>query len=117
MTALLRAAAHPLADQIEIVRAAILAADASITEVVKWNAPSFRTTVDFATVHLRARDEVLLVLHTGAKAGARKRPTIADPSGLIERRADDRCLVHLGADVRGHRVALTAIVRAWIRAL
>ncbi|MGB7815828.1 MAG: hypothetical protein WBL28_05710 [Methylotenera sp.] len=33
--------AHPLKAEIEAVRSIILAADANISECVKWNAPSF----------------------------------------------------------------------------
>jgi hypothetical protein len=110
---------HPLADDIEKVRQLILGADASITEAVKWNAPSFQTTDFFATFNLHSRDRVQLVFHTGAKvkATAKSGIDIADPDGLLDWRAKDRCLVTLGAgkDVTKHRAAFLAIVREWIR--
>lgn len=44
---------HPLKPEIEAVRKAILSAGASISDGVKWNSLSFRTTEWFATVNLR----------------------------------------------------------------
>ena len=78
-----------------------------------------RTTEYFATVNLRARDRVQLILHRGAKAkdNSTKGMQIADPAGLIKWLAWDRCLVTLGAgkDIQARRAAFEAIVREWIR--
>ncbi|MCC7063993.1 MAG: DUF1801 domain-containing protein [Planctomycetes bacterium] len=116
---LLLALDHPLASDIEKVRQLILGADPSITEAVKWNAPSFKTTDFFATFNLRSRDRVQLVFHTGAKVKATAKTGIKleDPAGLLDWRAKDRCLVTLGAgkELTKHRAAFLAIVREWIR--
>jgi hypothetical protein len=48
-------------------RQIILDADASIAEGIKWNAPSFYTSEYFATIQLRAKDGVQVILHLGAK--------------------------------------------------
>jgi hypothetical protein len=116
---LLLALDHPLASDIEKVRQLILGADPSITEAVKWNAPSFKTTDFFATFNLRSRDRVQLVFHTGAKVKATAKTGIKleDPAGLLDWRAKDRCLVTLGAgkELTSHRAAFLAIVREWIR--
>lgn len=110
---------HPLKKDIEAVRQIIINVDPGISEAIKWNAPSFRTTDFFATVNLRSRDRVQLIFHTGAKAKATATPgiSIADPEGLLEWLAVDRCLVTLGAgkDIQTNRAAFEAIIREWIR--
>jgi hypothetical protein len=110
---------HPLKKDIETVRQIILNVDPGISEAIKWNAPSFRTTDFFATVNLRSRECVQLIFHTGAKAkgAATTGISIADPAGLLEWLAKDRCLVTLGVgkDIQTRRAAFEAIVREWIR--
>src|SRR5262245_11628155 len=110
---------HPLKRDIETVRQIILNVDSGISEAIKWNAPSFRTTDFFATVNLRPRECVQLIFHTGAKETdtATTGISIADPAGLLEWLAKDRCLVTLGAgkDIQTRRAAFEAIVREWIR--
>ncbi|MDY7225561.1 DUF1801 domain-containing protein [Hyalangium rubrum] len=114
----LRALDHPMKKEIEAVRKIILGISPEISEGIKWNAPSFRTTDHFATFNLRPQDRVRLILHTGAKVKdtAKKGLKIEDPEGLLEWLAKDRCLVTLGdsKDVKAKRAALEAIVRQWI---
>jgi uncharacterized protein YdhG (YjbR/CyaY superfamily) len=109
---------HPFKPDIEAVRAIILGVSALIREGIKWKAPSFRTTDYFATFNLRARDCVQLIFHMGAKVkdNSTKGMRIADPSGLIDWLAKDRCLVTVGTrkDIQANRAALESIVRAWI---
>lgn len=54
---------HPLKSEIEAIRHIILAADSTIAERVKWNAPSFFTQVDLVTFNLRTHRHVHLVFH------------------------------------------------------
>jgi hypothetical protein len=116
--AFLRDLDHPLKREIERVREIVLGASPEIREGVKWNAPSFRTTEFFATIHLRSTDRVQVVFHHGAKAkdGATK-VDLPDPEGLVKWLSTDRCLVTLGAgpQIAKRRATLEAIVRAWIR--
>lgn len=115
--AFMRALKHPLKDDIESVRQAILGIDAAITEEVKWNAPSFRTEDFFATLHLRARDTVQVVLHRGVKTSTLKTaPKLPDPQGLVRVLAPDRVLVTLGKGdaLRAARPAFSSVVRAWL---
>jgi uncharacterized protein YdhG (YjbR/CyaY superfamily) len=118
VSAFLRELEHPLKQEIETVRQIILGVSPEIREGIKWNAPSFRTTEFFATINLRARDRVRLILHTGAKVKdtSTKGLQIADPAGLLEWLARDRCLVTLGdgKEIQARRAALEAIVREWI---
>lgn len=108
---------HPLKAEIEDVRRIIREVSPAIGEGIKWNAPSFRTTEFFATTNLRARGEVQLIFHLGAKVRRDLKPLeIADPAGLVKWLAKDRCMVTVGAGktVQTNGGALQAIVREWI---
>lgn len=121
VVAFLRALVHPRQRDVETVRQVILAASPEIREGIKWNTPSFRTTEWFATVNLRTKDgdRVRLILHTGAKKTIAKGWSIADPTGLLQWLAKDRCVVTFtdGKDIEAKRAALQAIVRQWIALL
>lgn len=114
---LLGALEHPLKEEILALRTLILEADASISEEVKWNAPSFRTTEHFATMHLRARGCVQLILHFGAKKRDASGVIIEDPDRLLEWLGADRATVKFSdrQDLDAKRAAVAAIVRQWIR--
>jgi predicted transport protein len=108
---------HPLAAEIATLRKAILAVDRSITDGVKWNSLSFRTTEWFATVNPRSRDSVQLILHLGAKAGkAADSAAIPDPKGLLTWKGQDRAIATLGsgAKLKANLPALRAILKAWL---
>jgi hypothetical protein len=116
--AFVAALGHPRAAEILALRAVLLGADPRITDGIKWNAPSYRTTEWFATTHLRARDGVQLILHFGAKrrAGWDARTAVADPAGLLTWLGPDRATVRFLdlAELGTRREALTALVREWI---
>jgi uncharacterized protein YdhG (YjbR/CyaY superfamily) len=116
VAALLRDLDHPHKKDILAVRRIILGADPSISEGVKWNSVSFRTTDYFATVHLRSKNTVQLVFHRGAKAKAAKTMDVPDPEGMLKWLAPDRCLVTVGSgrEIAARKTALEAVVRAWI---
>ncbi len=120
VVAFLRELDHPLKKEIEAVRQIILGVSPEIREGIKWNAPSFRTTEYFATLNLRAKDgkdRVWLIFHLGAKAKDNtKEIQIADPAGLLQWLAKDRCLVTFAdtQEIKAKRVALEGIVREWV---
>ena len=106
---------HPHKREIAALRDIILDADSSISEGIKWNAPSYRTTEYFATTHLRAKLGVGIILHLGA----RKREGIVkidDPTSLLTWLAKDRAVVAFEnmADVKAKRASFQAIIRQWI---
>ena len=107
---------HPHKDAVSAIRRAILGADRSILEGIKWKAPSYRTTEYFATTHLRAKTGVGVVLHLGAKVRAIPKVSIEDPEGLLEWLAKDRAMVTFTGvdDVRAKESALQRVVRQWI---
>jgi hypothetical protein len=105
---------HPRTQEIVDVRQIILGADPRITEGIKWNAPSFRTTEWFATFHLRAKAGLQVILHLGARA--RGGPDIAFDDPLLVWLGKDRASVAFrdAADVAAKREALSALIRRWI---
>jgi hypothetical protein len=113
---------HPLKADIEAVRKMVLGADKGISEGVKWNSLSFRTPAPteewFATINLRSRDSVQVVMHLGAKVG-KAAPTdeIPDPKGLLKWLGKDRAMATLGAGaaLKANQAAFKAIVKAWVR--
>lgn len=108
---------HPLKKDIEAVRKLILGVSPKIADGVKWNSLSFRHTDWFATVNLRSKDVIQLVLHTGAKAKDNPKLVIADSNGLLVWLAKDRALATLGAGktLKANAKAFTAIIKTWIK--
>lgn len=109
---------HPLKPEVIALRQIILGADSRISQGIKWNVPSFRTTEYFATFYLRAKESIQIILHFGAKP--RALPVgdiaIADPEALLTWLAKDRASVTFRnlAEINAHRPAFEAIIRAWI---
>jgi hypothetical protein len=112
---------HPFEQEILAIRKTILTADPSIEEGIKWKAPSFRTKEYFATMHLRVKDGVGVILHLGAKKRTLPRGSlvIADPESLLEWLAKDRAVATFGdlRDISARQSAFADIVRQWIRHL
>lgn len=109
---------HPLKDEIVVLRQLLLRVDPKISEEIKWNAPSFRTSEHFATMHLRSKDSLQLILHLGAKS-KRTVPSgaIADPDGLLKWLGADRASISFKGpeDLARKSHALVAIVQQWIK--
>jgi Domain of unknown function (DU1801) len=117
--AFIHALAHPCETEIFAVRRIVLDADPSITESIKWNAPSFATTDHFATFHLRAKSGVQLILHLGAKPQphATVRAATDEPSAGLVWKSADRAVMTFATvtDVEQRAAALTRVVQVWIR--
>ena len=117
--AFMRTLDHPFKDDVETLRRIVIAADPSIAEGIKWNAPSFRTHEYFATMHLRKKDEISLVLHLGAAARdlAEDGLRIEDPDGLLNWLAKGRAVIGFSgtSDIGRKRNALEGVLRQWIR--
>jgi hypothetical protein len=108
---------HPQKPAINHLRKLILALSPSITEEIKWNAPSFRTTESFATTNLRSKAGIGLILHRGAKV--RDLPpnfTIDDPAGILKWLAKDRATLDFKdlKHLKANQPALEHILRQWL---
>lgn len=108
---------HPLKGVVESIRSTVLGADPAITEGIKWNSPSFYRHGWFATVNLRAKGGVQVVLHHGAKVrdDAALGQTIDDPSALLKWLSADRAVITFAGDedFAGKRAAFASIIRQW----
>lgn len=110
---------HPQHAVLLALRALILSTDPTIAEGIKWNAPSFRTADWFATINLRSKADVQLILHFGAKVKTLGDIAIADPAALLKWLGKDRALLSLAdaAALNRHQAAIAAILRQWIAVL
>ena len=115
----LAALEHPSKPEILALRQIILGADPSITEGIKWNAPSFRSSEYFATFQLRAKEGVQIILHMGAKQRSAGAPelAVADPTSLLEWLATDRASVKFRdlEDIGRKRSAFVKVIQEWIK--
>lgn len=112
---------HPLKEEIIALRELILNADATLSEHIKWKAPSFcHEGEDRITFHLHAKDHFKLIFHRGAKVKKDEVQgrLVEDSGALLEWAAPDRAVLKIGemADVRDKSEAITALVKAWIQA-
>jgi len=108
---------HPQKAEIELLREIILSADRSISDGIKWNSPSYKTTEWFATTNLREKKGTAVILHFGAKKrDIKPRDQIADPEGMLKWLADDRAMVAFAdvADLRAKRKTFTKVIQQWI---
>jgi hypothetical protein len=110
--------AHPRDDLIQALRVLLRSADPALVEEVKWNAPSYRMPghEHCATMQLRARDGVQLILHLGARKAALPDGAIVDPNGMLRWLGPDRAAVTFTgtSDLATRGAALVAIVRQWL---
>jgi hypothetical protein len=117
VTALVAAMTHPLKQTLEEVRRTILAADAAITEGIKWNSPSFYCHGWFATIGSRKPTQVDIVLHCGAKvrADCGVSEMIEDSDRLLTWPSKDRALLSFTSDVdfQARRQPFQRIIRQW----
>jgi Domain of unknown function (DU1801) len=109
---------HPFKAEIAAIRCAILGVDARIAEGVKWNAPSFRTTEYFATMNLREKGGIGVILHLGARIRdvGPEVVVIADPDKMLKWLGKDRAMVVFKdmAALVAQRAAFENVLRQWI---
>ncbi len=109
---------HPQKAEIEALRKIIRSVDTSITEGIKWNAPSYRTKEWFATMNLRSKTGMQVILHLGAKVKEKgwKGFKLDDPAGLATWPGKDRVMITF-ADlkaIKARKADFVAILEQWI---
>jgi hypothetical protein len=109
----------PMKPLIELIRPAVLTADSSITEGIKWKTASFYCHGWFATVNTRAKTGIQLVLHHGAKirADSTLTQTINDSAQLLTWVAKDRATITFLStdDFQRKRLAFKKIIKQWAK--
>lgn len=109
---------HPHKSLVEAIRRSILGIDPAIAEGIKWNAPSFRTVEYFATVNLREKNGVGVILHLGARARdlGPDGIVIDDPTALLKWLAKDRAMIVCAdlQDFRAKQAAFEVVVNRWL---
>lgn len=110
---------HPLKKEIEEVRKIILSTNESISEHIKWNAPSFCfDNEDRVTFNLQGKGFFRLVFHCGAKVKdqAGDGTLFEDTTGLLDWVTTDRAMIKITdmSDVESKKEKLAAVVAKWI---
>ncbi len=118
VAAFLTALNHPLKPVVASIRSTILQADPAITEGIKWNCPSFYRCGWFATVNIRPKVGVLVVLHHGAKireGDETLSATLEDPDKLLKWLGKDRATVSFldAGDFVGTQTAFEKVIKQW----
>jgi hypothetical protein len=110
---------HPMNDVIQLLRSIIFEAEPSLTEHLKWNAPSFcYKEKDCITFNFPPkRDSILLVFHRGvAKKELLKRKLITDETGLLQWKTNDRAVVRFSSfqEVEKEKNNLAPVFKLWL---
>lgn len=112
---------HPFRSEIERVRQIILAANAELTENIKWNGPNYSVHAeDRITMRIQPpKAQLQLIFHRGAKKLTQPATKlITTHSKLLVWKENDRAIVTFNslAEIDEHAVELTQIVNQWIKA-
>ena len=104
---------------VEAMLAAIVEACPDLTEIIKWNAPSFCDNgKDRMTLLLHKKDTVGLILHTGAKPKEdKKAPRLYDDSTvLLDWNSNIRATISFASvdDFLAKRDVFKQAVRTWV---
>lgn len=102
---------------LEALRKIIRGIDPTIGEEIKWKMPSFYTIEHFATMNLRPKGGIALILHFGAKANRDiDRIAIDDSEHLLKWLATDRAMLEFSSidEILAQQSAVEKILRQWM---
>ncbi|WP_054957326.1 DUF1801 domain-containing protein [Paenibacillus dakarensis] len=110
---------HPFKSEIIEVRRIVLDAYENLTELIKWNAPSFCFDhKDRITFNLHGKDYLRLIFHCGSKSTdqADKGPLFEDHTNMLEWVTGDRAVIKFKSkeDVERKEKGLKEVVVKWI---
>lgn len=112
---------HPLKAAVLQLRDFIKTDFPTLTEIIKWNAPSYQYgDIDFLTFNLAKPKDIKLILHRGAKNKVMpSNRLIEDQSALLQWAANDRAIITFTKleDIKMHRENLKSIIQNWITKL
>jgi hypothetical protein len=119
--AFIQTSKHAMKSAMIALRVIILNTDKSLTEQIKWNAPSFcHQDDDRITFNLSKPDCLQVIWHCGAKSKDRKgkENLFEDDSGLLEWLSPDRAIsrFYSEAEVAKSKATITKLVKRWIAA-
>lgn len=110
---------HPFRQEIEALRLAILQANGSLVETIKWNAPNYSVgTEDRITMRIHPPKQVQLIFHRGAKVKEQpKDKLIEEDSDLLDWKANDRAIATFTnmASIAASQQALVKIIQDWVK--
>ena len=111
---------HSRKDDINALRRIVRTGSPTLTESVKWNAPSYSVDGDHrVTLRLHPGNRVELVFHRGAhRRDDESTFRFSDPTGMIAWSTNDRGVIAFpdSATIRDHAEDLAELVQSWIKA-
>lgn len=111
---------HPLKPEIEEIRKIVMNSNKHLTEIIKWNAPSFCCDgEDRITMRIHPPKQIQLIFHRGAKVQQiPKEKLIDDKTGLLTWKTNDRAVATFKdmGDIKLKTAALVEIVNKWLEA-
>lgn len=111
---------HSLKAEIERIRQVILKANKGVTEIIKWNAPSFCfENEDRITMRIHPPKQIELIFHRGAKVKEQpKEKLITEDAGMLSWKANDRAVATFTnmADIKAKEADLITIINSWLKA-
>lgn len=112
---------HPLKNEFIEIRSLICNHFPQLTEIIKWNAPSYQTEEnDFLTFNLSKSKEIKLIFHRGAKVKEQpKDKLISDDSNLLKWASNDRAIATFTTleEIKANESTLILIISNWMKAL
>jgi hypothetical protein len=105
---------------VETLRALVLEAEPGLSEIVKWNSPSYVLDgVDRLTINAAGTGPVRLILHFGtARAEDKAAASVfaGDPEGLLTWHSDIRASLALPprAELASRREAILGLIQSWL---
>ncbi len=120
VTDFLIALKHPLKKEINEIRKIILNSNKELTEIIKWNAPSFcHKGEDRITMRIHPPKQIQLIFHRGAKVQKiPKDKLINDASGILAWKTNDRAVatfISMG-DIKLKTPSLVETINKWLKA-
>ena len=112
---------HPLDFEIQELRKLILSCNQELTEITKWNAPSYQfNELDCLTMKILPPKNIQLIFHRGAKKHVQpEKHLIEDPNGLLTWKENDRAIATFNnyEEIEKNKGILFSLVTDWISAI